>query len=176
MVDFVEAAGADFQLHFLCARNQVVFYSYYLLSWCPLHCPITIGRLQSCCLVRPSAMECLHQIEFVCSHQLPHATDVRWRQFGWTLLHDGELSNQPNYSHPQAFHLSTTDQPLWRHQASLHQWSCQRVADLFLDMKNDCMQIKTKQFDFWKTHFHETYFNCVWTFVASKKQIVLIKN
>ena len=158
---FVEAAGADFQLHFLCARNQVAFYSCYFLSWCLLHCPTTIGRLQCFCIVRPCAMECLYVDYLVCLHQLPHVPDVRWRQFGCTVLHDEELYIHPNHSHPQAFLLSTTDQPLWRHQHPLHQWSCQRVANRFLGMKNDCMQIKTKQFDFCKTHFHETYFNCV---------------
>ena len=36
--------------------HQVVFYFRYFLSWCPLHCPITIGRLQSGCVVRPCAL------------------------------------------------------------------------------------------------------------------------
>ena len=120
-------------------------------------------------------MECLYSIEFVCSRQLPHATDVWWRQFGWTLLHYEELSNHPHHSRPQASLLSTTDQPLWRHHPSLHQGSFERVADRFLGMKNDCMQIKTKQFDFCETHFHETYFNCVWTFVQMENKSFSLK-
>ena len=149
--------------------HQVVFYCRNFLSWCPRHCQITIGRLQFCCIVRPSAMECLYIHQFVCSPQLPHVTDVWWGQFGCTLLHDEELWNHPHHSHPQVFLLSIFDQSLWRHHPSLHQWSFERVADRFLGMKNDCMQIKTKQFDFCETHLHETYFNCVWTFVASEK-------
>ena len=129
-----------------------------------------LNLVESCWIVRRCAMECLYHIEFVCSHQLPHATDVRWSQFGCTVLHDEELYNHPNHSHPQASLLSTTDQPLWRHQPPLHQWSFERVADRFLGMKNDCMQIKTKQFDFCETHLHETYFNWVWTFVQMKNK------
>ena len=139
MVHFVEAAGADFQLHFLYALHQVVFYCSHFLSWCPLHCPITIGRLQCSCSVRPSAMECI-----VCSHQLPHAPDFWWRQFGWNMLHNEELYNHSHHSHAQAFLLSTSDQLFWRHHHSLHQGSFERVLDRFLGMKNDCMQTKTK--------------------------------
>ena len=141
----------------------MVFYCRHLLSWRPLHFLPIFGRLQSCCwVVRPSAMECLYYIEFVCSHSLPQAADVWWHQFRWTLMQDEELSNLPYHSHPQAFHLSTIDQLLWRHHPSLHQGSFQRVAHRFLGMKNDCMQIKTKQLDFYKTYFHETYLkNCI---------------
>ena len=46
----------------------------------------------------------------------------------------------------------------WHHHASLHQGSFERVAHGFLGMKNDCMQIKAKQFDYNKIYFCETYF------------------
>ena len=174
-VHFVKAVGADVQLHFPYARNQVVFYSCYFSSWCPLYCPITVGRLQCSCIVRPSAMECLYIDNLVCSHQPPHVTDVWWRCL-MTVLPNEELSYHSHHSHPQAFLLSPSDQPLWRHHPLLHYGSFERVADRFLGMKNNCMQIKMKQFDFWKTHFHATYFNCVWTFVGNGKQIVLLKN
>ena len=130
--------------------HQVVFYCRNFLSWCPRHCQITIGRLQFCCIVRPSAMECLYIHQFLCSAQLPHATDVWWRQFGCTLLHDEELWNHPHHSHPQVFLLSMSDQPLWRHHPSLHQGSFERVADRFLGMKNGCMLIKRNNLIFVK--------------------------
>ena len=164
-----EPAGADVQLYFLYALHQVVFHCRSFLSWCPLHCPITIGRLQGSSIVQPCAMECLPIECQTSSHQLPHATNVWWRHFGWTVLHDEELSNH-SYPHPQAFLLSTIDQPLWRHHSSLHQRSFEQVAHQFLGMKKDCMQIKAKQFDFCKTHFHEFYFNSVWTFAQVKSK------
>ena len=157
MVHFVEAAGADVQLHFLYQLHQVVFYCCNFLSWCPLYCPITIGRLQCCCFMRPSAMECLYH-HLVCSHLLPHVPDVRWSQFSCALLHNEELSNHSHHSHPQAFLLSTTDQLLWCHHPPLHEGSFERVADRFLGMKNDCIQIKTKQFDFCKHSFPRNLF------------------
>ena len=86
------------------------------------------------------------------------------------LLHNEELSKS-HYSHPQAFHLATSDQPLWSHQPLLRQRSFQRVAHRFLGMRNDWMQIKTKPFDFSKTHFHETYFDCVWNFVQMENKL-----
>ena len=152
MMYFVEPAGADVQLHFLHVHNQVVFYCRYPLSWRPLHCLSTFGRRQCFCIVRPSAMECFYNIEFVCSYRLPHAADIWWRQFGCALMHNEELYNQPHHSHPQALHLSPFDQLLWRHLPSLQEGSLKRVAHRFLGMKNDCMQIKAKQFDFRKTN------------------------
>ena len=86
------------------------------------------------------------------------------------ILQDEELSDQRHYSHPQAFHFATSDQPSWRHHQSLHQGSLPRVAHRFLGMKNDWMQIKTKQIDFCETHFQETYFSCVGTFVQLKNK------
>ena len=52
-----------------------------------------------------------------------HTPDVWWRQFGWKVLQVEELSNHTYHSHPQAVHLSTTDQPLWGHHALLHKGS-----------------------------------------------------
>ena len=169
MVHFIETARADVQLHFLYALIQVALYCGYFWSWRSLHFLLTIRRLQCNCVGQRSVMEFLYNIDVVCSHSLPHAADIWWRQFGWTLLHDQELSKLPHHSHLQAFHLSTIDQLLWRHHPSLHQGSYGRVADHFLSMKNDCMQIKTKQFDFYKIYFRKTFpRNCI---VQIKKKL-----
>ena len=91
-----------------------------------------------CCFMLRSVVEFLYH-HLVCSHQLPQAPGIRWRQFGCILLPNEELSNHTHHSHPQAFHLSTSHQPLWRHHQSLHERSCQWAAHQFLGMKNDCI-------------------------------------
>ena len=149
MVRFVEAAGAGFQFHFLYALQEVVFYSCYFLNWCQLHCPITVGRLHCCCFVWRSAMEWLY-IDLVCSHQLFHTPDVWWRQFGWKVLQVEELSNHTHHSHPQAVHLSTTDQPLWGHHALLHKGSFNELHIGFWVWKMIACKLKRKNFIFAK--------------------------
>ena len=139
----------------------MVFYFRHFLSWCPLHCSIAVERLQCCCYVRRCAMKCIYSVQFVCSRQLPHAPDIWQRQFGCCMSQYDELSDQPHHSHSQAFHLSTSDQPFWRDHILLHQGSFERVADRFLGMKKNCMQIETKQFDFYETHFPRNLFKLV---------------